>query len=81
MKVIGKQQIEYFNIFKVQFSLGFITVQGGHLCWLVSLSDWVRDPDDRKSTTSYVFNLGSKPVTWACKKQQALALYLAEAEY
>ena len=37
MKVIGKQQKEYFDIFKVQFSLGFITVQGGNLCWLVSL--------------------------------------------
>ena len=28
---------EYFDIFEVQFSLGFITVQGGNLCWLVSL--------------------------------------------
>ena len=37
MKVTGKQQKEYFDIFKVQFSLGFITVQGGNLCWLVSL--------------------------------------------
>ena len=37
MKVIGKQQKEYFDIFEGQFSLGFITVYGGHLCWLVSL--------------------------------------------
>ena len=37
MKFIGKQQKEYFDIFEVQFSLGFITVQGGKLCWLVSL--------------------------------------------
>ena len=37
MKVTGKQQKEYFDIFEVQFSLGFITVQGGNLCWLVSL--------------------------------------------
>ena len=28
---------EYFDIFEVQFSLGFFTVQGGNLCWLVSL--------------------------------------------
>ena len=27
------------------------------------------------------FSLGSGPVTWACKKQQALALSLAETEY
>ncbi len=44
-------------------------------------SDWVGDPDDRKSTAGYVFSLGSGPVTWACKKQQALALSSAEVEY
>ena len=37
MKVTRKQQKKYFDIFEVQFSLGFITVHGGHLCWLVSL--------------------------------------------
>jgi hypothetical protein len=35
----------------------------------------------RKSTAGYVFSLGSGPVTWACKKQQAIALSSAEAEY
>ena len=50
---------------------------------LVGFTDsyWVSDPDDRKSTTGYVFSLGSGPITWACKKQQALALSSAEAEY
>ena len=36
-RTLQKQQKEYFDIFEVQFSLGFITVQGGNLCWLVSL--------------------------------------------
>jgi hypothetical protein len=44
-------------------------------------SDWVSDPNDRKSTIVYVFSLGSGLVTWACKKQQAIALSSAEAEY
>jgi hypothetical protein len=44
-------------------------------------SDWADDPDDQKSTAGYVFNLGSGPVTWACKKQQAISLSSAEAEY
>ena len=44
-------------------------------------SDWPGDLDDRKSTEGYVFILGSGPVTWACKKQQVLALSSAEAEY
>ena len=36
--------------------------------------DWVGDPDDRNSTTGYVFSLGYGPIAWACNKQQALAL-------
>eukprot|EP00253_Pinus_taeda_P024585 PITA_24585 len=44
-------------------------------------SDWAGDPDDRKSTASYVFTLGSGPITWACKKQGAIPLSSAEAEY
>jgi hypothetical protein len=50
---------------------------------LVGFNDsyWVDDPDDQKSTAGYVFSLGSRPITWACKKQQAIALFSAEVEY
>eukprot|EP00253_Pinus_taeda_P002132 PITA_02132 len=34
-----------------------------------------------ESTVGDVFNLGSGPITWACKKQSAISLSLAEAEY
>eukprot|EP00253_Pinus_taeda_P032875 PITA_32875 len=44
-------------------------------------SDWASDLDDRKSTASYVFTLGSGPITWACKKQGAISLSFVEAEY
>eukprot|EP00253_Pinus_taeda_P007165 PITA_07165 len=44
-------------------------------------SDWAGDPDDRKSTTGYVFTLGSGPITWACKKQASISLSSAESEY
>ena len=37
MKVIGKKLKEYFVVFKVQFSFGFIIVQKHLLYWLVSL--------------------------------------------
>ena len=37
MKVTRKHKKEYLDIFEVQFSLGFIIVQGGNLCWWVSL--------------------------------------------
>eukprot|EP00253_Pinus_taeda_P001533 PITA_01533 len=43
--------------------------------------DWVGDLDDRKSTAGYVFTLGSGPIIWACKKQSAISLSSAEAEY
>ena len=43
--------------------------------------DWVGDPDDRNSTAGYVFSLGSGLITWACNKQQDLALSSAEVEY
>ena len=69
MKFTRKQQKIYFDIFEVQFSLGFITVQGGKpLLVGFTDSDWVGDPNDRNSTAGYVFSLGSGPVTWACKK-------------
>eukprot|EP00253_Pinus_taeda_P030109 PITA_30109 len=44
-------------------------------------SDWVGDLDDQKFTTGYVFTLGSRPITWACKKQSAISLSSVEAEY
>eukprot|EP00253_Pinus_taeda_P034312 PITA_34312 len=44
-------------------------------------SDWASDPNDRNSTADYVFTLGSGPITWACKKQAAISLSSAEAEY
>jgi hypothetical protein len=44
-------------------------------------SDWANDVDDQKSTAGYVFSHGSRLVTWACKKQQAIALSSVEAEY
>ena len=37
MDIIGKKQEWYFGISGVQFSLGFITIQRGLLCWLDSL--------------------------------------------
>jgi hypothetical protein len=65
----------------VQFSLGYITVQGDSFIGWFHLFRLGGNPDDRKSTGGYVFILGSRPVTWACKKQQAIALSSAEAEY
>jgi hypothetical protein len=44
-------------------------------------SDWVGDNIDRKSTSGYSLSLGSGPICWSSKKQDAISLSSAEAEY
>ena len=44
-------------------------------------ADWGTDTDDRKSYTGYAVFLGNSLVSWKCKKQTAVALSTAEAEY
>eukprot|EP00253_Pinus_taeda_P029357 PITA_29357 len=44
-------------------------------------NDWARSVDDRKSTSSYVFHMGSGAISWASKKQPIVALSTTEAEY
>ncbi|XP_020216916.1 uncharacterized protein LOC109800547 [Cajanus cajan] len=44
-------------------------------------SDFTGDMDDRKSTTGYVFKLGSGAIAWSSKKQPIVTLSSTEAEY
>eukprot|EP00253_Pinus_taeda_P031084 PITA_31084 len=44
-------------------------------------SDWAGSVDDRKSTSGYVFHMGSRAISWASKKQPVVALSTAEVEY
>eukprot|EP00253_Pinus_taeda_P002279 PITA_02279 len=44
-------------------------------------SDWAGSVDDRKSTSGYVFHMGSGAISWASKKQSIVALSTTEAEY
>jgi len=60
--------IEYTNACNVELT--------GH-----SDSDWARNPDDRKSTTGYIFNIGSGAISWSSKKQATISLSSTEAEY
>jgi hypothetical protein len=79
MKAIGKQlkRILHYVRGTVQFEIHYSS-EGTPL--LVGFTDsyWAGDPNDRKSTTDYVFSLGSRPITWACKKQHSIALSSAE---
>ena len=64
----------------IQFGIHY-SVKASPLLVGFTDSDCAGDPDDRKSTAGYVFTLGSGPITWACKKQSAISLSSAEAEY
>ena len=44
-------------------------------------SDFQSDPDDRKSTSGFVFTLNGAAVSWKCSKQGSTADSTTEAEY
>lgn len=44
-------------------------------------SDWAGSVDDMKSTSGYVFTIGSGVICWNARKQEVVAQSTAEAEY
>ena len=44
-------------------------------------ADWAGDQDTRRSTSTFVFNLGSGVISWSSKRQPTLALSSCKAEY
>eukprot|EP00268_Persea_americana_P019377 TRINITY_DN19929_c0_g1_i4.p1 TRINITY_DN19929_c0_g1~~TRINITY_DN19929_c0_g1_i4.p1 ORF type:complete len:200 (+),score=44.70 TRINITY_DN19929_c0_g1_i4:123-722(+) len=44
-------------------------------------SDHAGCMDDRRSTSGFLFNLGSGAISWSSKKQEVVALSSSEAEY
>ncbi|XP_066929497.1 uncharacterized protein [Clytia hemisphaerica] len=44
-------------------------------------ADWAGDKSSRKSTSGYVFQIGTSPVTWRSQRQSVIALSTTEAEY
>ena len=55
--------------------------KGSQECICYSDADWAGDVNDRKSTSSYLFQISGGAVTWSSKKQSCVALSTAEAEY
>lgn len=44
-------------------------------------ADWAGDSSTRRSTSGFVYNLGSATISWCSKKQATVALSSTEAEY
>lgn len=44
-------------------------------------SDWAGSVNDIKSTSGYVFHLGSRAISWASKKQPIMSFSTVESEY
>ena len=44
-------------------------------------ADWAGDSETRRSTSGYVFNIGSGAISWSSKRQPTVALSTCEAEY
>lgn len=63
-------------------TIGYELVYSGSLTPLTgySDSDWGGDNSTRRSTSGFVFNLGSGSITWQSKRQPTVALSTCEAE-
>jgi hypothetical protein len=44
-------------------------------------ADWAGDPETRRSTSGYIFNIGSGAISWSSKRQPTVATSTCEAEY
>ena len=44
-------------------------------------ADWAGDHHTRRSTSGFVFNVGSGAISWSSKRQPTVALSSCEAEY
>jgi hypothetical protein len=44
-------------------------------------SSWADDLKTRRSTSGFVFNIGSSAISWSSKRQPTIALSTCEAEY
>jgi hypothetical protein len=64
-------------------SIDLNLVYEGDLSDLVGHADanWAGDIDTRRSTTGFVFNLGSGAISWSSKRQPTVSLSTCEAEY
>lgn len=67
----------------LQGTRDFVLTYRGDMKSLVGYTDadWAGDLATRRSTSGYIFNLGSGAISWSSKRQPTVALSSCEAEY
>ncbi|KAH7460549.1 Retrovirus-related Pol polyprotein from transposon TNT 1-94 [Fusarium oxysporum f. sp. matthiolae] len=80
----NEHQTAVKRIFRyLQGSQNLELVYQGELQPLLGYTDsgWAGDLETRRSTSGYVFNLGTGAISWSSKRQRTVALSSCEAEY
>ena len=77
---VGVKRILRYLRGTVGYGLCFSGTDGDELIGF-SDSDWAGDLDTRRSTSGYVFKIGSAVVNWCSKRQLTVARSSTEAEY
>ena len=74
-----KRTLRYVNGTK-EYGIQYVVIDDFKLVGYTN-SDWAGSVDDRKSTSGYVFHLGSGAISWASKKQSIVKLLTTEAKF
>lgn len=64
-----------------EYGIYYIQSSDPNIVMGYSDADFANDPNTRRSVTGYVFIKNGGAVTWACQKQQTVALSTTEAEF
>lgn len=82
MKFIGRQPREFCGIYKGHYIMvHFIQVVLQFYSLVIEILIGADDSYDRRSTTGYIFQLGSGPISWSNKKVKTLSLSSCEEKY
>lgn len=75
-----KKILKYLKETK-DYGLCYTPTSGPNVVIGYSDADYANDPSSRRSVTGYVFTKNGAAVTWACQRQQTVALSTTEAEF
>jgi hypothetical protein len=76
----GVKQVLRYVKETLEFDILYNKRKYPRLCWYTYLN-WEGSLDDIKSTSGYVFSLGTGAITWTNNKQHAISLSSTEVEY